>query len=103
MPKIPFDIRFVILSLPFPSPQPFTENDARQVFRCVLLAVEHMHSHGVAHRDLKPENLLFTDHSPDAVLKVIDFGFAHELEDEAAAMTTPCYTAKWVMEGVDLD
>jgi serine/threonine protein kinase len=36
--------------------------------------------------------LLFSDESEDAVLKVIDFGFARLLSDESKALTTPCFT-----------
>ena len=39
-------------------------------------AVIHMHSNHVVHRDLKPENILFVDKSPDAELKIIDFGLS---------------------------
>ena len=41
----------------------------------VLLAIAHCHSRGVTHRDLKPENILFENNSPDAEIKIIDFGF----------------------------
>ena len=36
----------------------FSEKEARSCCRCVLSALEYMHSRRVAHRDLKPENLL---------------------------------------------
>jgi serine/threonine protein kinase len=36
----------------------FSEKEARSCCRCVLSALEYMHSKRVAHRDLKPENLL---------------------------------------------
>ena len=36
----------------------FSESEARSCCRCVLSALEYMHSKRVAHRDLKPENLL---------------------------------------------
>ncbi len=36
----------------------FSEKEARACCRCVLSALEYMHSKRVAHRDLKPENLL---------------------------------------------
>lgn len=43
---------------------------------------------------IKPENLIFASAENDAPLKVVDFGFAHELNGDP--MTTPCFTARWV-------
>lgn len=40
----------------------------------ILSAVAYCHERGIVHRDLKPENLLLENNSPDAQLKVIDFG-----------------------------
>ena len=39
----------------------------------MLIAVNYLHSNGIAHRDLKPENILI-DKNND--IKIIDFGFA---------------------------
>ena len=40
----------------------------------LLSAVAYCHANNIAHRDLKPENLLLDHESPNATLKVIDFG-----------------------------
>lgn len=40
-----------------------------------------MHENGIIHRDLKPENLLLTSKSPDARVKIIDFGLAKMVHD----------------------
>jgi serine/threonine protein kinase len=37
-------------------------------------AIRYCHDHHIAHRDLKLENFLFENDSPDAELKLIDFG-----------------------------
>jgi calcium-dependent protein kinase len=50
------------------------EPSAAVLQRQVLVAVEHMHSRGIAHRDLKPENVLLL--KTDGVVKVSDFGSA---------------------------
>ncbi|XP_028409650.1 ribosomal protein S6 kinase alpha-5-like isoform X2 [Dendronephthya gigantea] len=54
----------------------FTEAEASVLIRKIVSAVAFMHSRGVVHRDIKPENLLFVDHTEDAEIKIIDFGFA---------------------------
>jgi len=43
----------------------------------VLLALSHVHKHGLAFRDLKPENVLVDDHYN---LRIADFGFAAPIE-----------------------
>ena len=52
----------------------FTENQAAKYMLEIVSAVKHCHQHGIVHRDLKPENLLFENDSPEAKLKLIDFG-----------------------------
>jgi len=49
----------------------------------VLRALCYLDSKGIAHRDLKPENIVFESRSygQDSYLKVIDFGFAIDLND----------------------
>ncbi|OMJ80260.1 hypothetical protein SteCoe_19518 [Stentor coeruleus] len=40
----------------------------------LLSAIAYCHDNNIVHRDIKPENLLLDHNSPDAILKLIDFG-----------------------------
>jgi mitogen-activated protein kinase-activated protein kinase 2 len=52
-------------------------------------AIKHLHSMNIAHRDLKPENLLITIENEQEVIKLIDFGFAKEVDN---GLKTPVFT-----------
>jgi serine/threonine protein kinase len=59
--------------------------DRLQLFLQVLEAVHYAHEHQVVHRDLKPSNLLVT---PWGHVRLLDFGVAKMLADEASAVPT---------------
>jgi eukaryotic-like serine/threonine-protein kinase len=56
-----------------------------RMFLDVLAAVEHAHANLIVHRDIKPENILVADGDN---VKLLDFGIAKLLEDEAEAGAT---------------
>ena len=74
----------------------YTEKDAADLIRQVLLAVDYMHEQGVVHRDLKPENLLYYSQDDDSKIMISDFGLS-KMEDSgimATACGTPGYVGK---------
>jgi serine/threonine protein kinase len=54
----------------------YNEREARNYFKMILAALEHMHNKGIVHRNLKPANLLLSidKGNNDIVIKIADFG-----------------------------
>lgn len=86
----------------------FNEKKAALYFKQLLSAVFYCHKMGIIHRDLKPDNLLLEDKSPDAKIKLIDFGLSKmikkkEVSRKAVKMVsrvgTPFYIAPEVISG----
>jgi len=74
----------------------YTEKDASHVTRQALKGIKHMHDKHLVHRDLKPENLLLSSKAADATVKVADFGFSIECQDDEElfdTLGTPPYMA----------
>lgn len=68
-------------------------------------ALEYIHHHSLIHRDLKPDNILVT---PDARIKLIDFGIAQETAAQAqptdrALAGTYAYSPPEQFSGVPMD
>ncbi|XP_034022804.1 MAP kinase-activated protein kinase 2 isoform X2 [Thalassophryne amazonica] len=75
--------------------QAFTEREASDIMKSIGEAIQFLHAINIAHRDVKPENLLYSSKSPDALLKLTDFGFAKETTSHNS-LATPCYTPYYV-------
>lgn len=59
-------------------------DEAIEITVGVLGALEYAHNEGIVHRDIKPGNVMLT---PTGKVKVMDFGIARALADDAATMT----------------
>lgn len=83
----------------------YSESEAAHLLRKILLAVNSLHHCDICHRDLKPEHFIFEDSSPNAELKLVDFGISNKLfgrGDQSEMKTvigTPDYMAPEVMWG----
>ena len=78
-------------------------DQARKIFRDVVLGVEYLHSRGVIHRDIKPANLLLSD---DNVVKISDFGVSLAVqncneEDMCKTVGTPAFYSPEICLGMD--
>jgi len=74
----------------------FNEHMSRFYCGCVVLALEHIHSHRIIYRDLKPENILITR---NGYLKMTDFGFAKKRNQSTSLCGTPEYLAPEMITG----
>jgi serine/threonine protein kinase len=69
-----------------------SEKEARYYFQQILDAVSFMHAKQIVHKDLKPENILFVDDADDSDLKIVDFGFALDLNEISTEEVNTCFT-----------
>ncbi|XP_078422338.1 calcium/calmodulin-dependent protein kinase type IV isoform X2 [Cetorhinus maximus] len=80
----------------------YSEKDAADAVKQILEAVAYLHENGIVHRDLKPENLLYASPTPDALLKIADFGLSKIADDQVTMKTvcgTPGYCAPEILRG----
>ncbi|KAH0787512.1 AGC family protein kinase [Histomonas meleagridis] len=59
----------------------------------ILLALGHLHSHGILYRDLKPENILL---DIDGHLRITDFGLVKTNMTQGSTANTFCGTAEYM-------
>ena len=72
----------------------FSEEDAAILIRDILDALRYLHDKcHIVHRDLKPENFLLKDESPNAPIKIIDFGLSRKDDAPFGSTFVPCPSA----------
>ena len=68
-----------------------TEGDVVDILSQITRAVTYMHKRNVCHRDIKMENILYSDTSPTATVKLIDFGISNKFT-KGVKMLNACGT-----------
>jgi serine/threonine-protein kinase len=79
---------------------PIPLDEALPIAKQIAEALEYAHERSIIHRDLKPANIKTT---PEARVKVLDFGLAKALSNEAAAgdpSSSPTLTMRGTVAGV---
>ena len=61
-------------------PSGFSEKCAATLAEKMCSAINYCHAHSVIHRDIKLDNFVYESDREDAELKLIDFGFAFEVQ-----------------------
>ncbi|GFQ86640.1 inhibitor of nuclear factor kappa-B kinase subunit alpha [Trichonephila clavata] len=56
------------------------EMHVRLIMKHISSAVNYLHSVRIIHRDLKPENIVIQDQNGNTIYKLIDLGYAKELD-----------------------
>lgn len=82
----PFFVMELVRGLPitqFCDQHALSIRERLELFIPVCRAVQHAHQKGIIHRDLKPSNIMVADCDGRAMPKVIDFGVAKAIDQEA--------------------
>lgn len=77
------------------------EQDVRDILRDISNALSYLHDRRITHRDIKPENIVLqkSDVKKNGVIyKLIDLGYAKELESTLSIVGTLSYVAPEILE-----
>ena len=82
------------------------ETKVCEIIHKLSMAVYFLHSYGIVHRDLKPENILMTDLTPEADIRLLDFGLSKIIGNEEKCTEpygTLSFVAPEVLQGKPYD
>jgi calcium-dependent protein kinase len=80
--------------------QAYSENEAANIFKQIMLGINYCHSQGIAHRDLKLENILFLSKNKNSTVKIIDFGLSHITKKKLVQYITGKNFENFAMESI---
>lgn len=72
---------------------PLSEPEFRRVIGQMAKALDYAHSRQIVHRDVKPSNIMLSD---DGLVKLMDFGLANPVEDQASDQRTISGTLQYM-------
>ena len=82
------------------------ETKVCEIIHKLSMAIYYLHSYGIVHRDLKPENILMTDLTPEADIRLLDFGLSKIVGNEGKCTEpygTLSFVAPEVLQGKPYD
>ena len=82
------------------------ETKVCEIIHKLSMAIYYLHSYGIVHRDLKPENILMTDLTPEADIRLLDFGLSKIVGNEEKCTEpygTLSFVAPEVLQGKSYD
>ena len=82
------------------------ETKVCEIIHKLSMAIYYLHSYGIVHRDLKPENILMTDLTPEADIRLLDFGLSKIVGNEEKCTEpygTLSFVAPEVLQGKPYD
>ncbi|MBY0548108.1 MAG: protein kinase [Candidatus Obscuribacterales bacterium] len=89
---------------------PLAPPDVIDIVLQICEGLRHAHSKGLIHRDLKPSNVMLLNEGDKTLVKVMDFGIAKKVDDDAQQLTktgevfgSPFYMSPEQCRGLVLD
>ena len=82
------------------------ETKVCEIIHKLSMAIYYLHSYGIVHRDLKPENILMTDLTPEADIRLLDFGLSKIIGNDEKCTEpygTLSFVAPEVLQGKPYD